>query len=51
LDALFGDRGLVVIDGDDPLLKKEFSSIISSDIFSEHSHTAIINQTEKLMAA
>lgn len=51
LDALFGDKGLVVIDGDDPLLKKEFSPIISSDIFSEHSHAALMSQTEKLMAA
>lgn len=48
LDALFGDKGLVVIDGDDKQLKALFAPIMSADIFSQNSYPAIVQQTEKL---
>lgn len=48
LDALFGDKGLVVIDGDDKQLKALFTPIMSADIFSQNSYPAIVQQTDKL---
>lgn len=51
LDALFGDKWLVVIDADDAWLKKSFSPVIAADIFSDQSHHALVEQTEKLIAA
>lgn len=50
LDALFGDRWLIVVDGDDTQLKALFAPIMSADIFLQNSYPAIVQQTEKLTA-
>lgn len=49
LDQLFGDRWLVVIDGDDPRLKSLFAPIMHADIFADISTPAIVAQTNKLV--
>lgn len=49
LDALFGDKGLVVINGDDPDLKKLFVPVLSADIFAQKSYPAIMAQTDALV--
>jgi bacillithiol biosynthesis cysteine-adding enzyme BshC len=35
VNALFSDLGLVIIDGDDKTLKKDFSSVVESDLFDQ----------------
>lgn len=37
VNALFGEYGLVIVDGDHPALKKQFAKIISEDILHESS--------------
>ena len=44
VNELFGELGLVILDADDKLLKKQFSAIIQEDIISENSFKNI-NQT------
>jgi bacillithiol biosynthesis cysteine-adding enzyme BshC len=50
LDQLFGDKGLVVINGDDANLKKLFVPILSADILEQQSYPAIMQQTDALVA-
>lgn len=51
VDSLFSKYGLVIIDGDDRLLKKLFSSVVKKDILQEISFNQINNSTEKLEEA
>ncbi len=44
--SLFGEHGLVVIDGDDPRLKKEFAGIMEDDILS-HTNKGIVERSIK----
>jgi bacillithiol biosynthesis cysteine-adding enzyme BshC len=44
VNSLFEQYGLVIIDADEPVLKKQFSSIIEQDIIGQHS-AAIIEKT------
>ncbi|QOI97051.1 MAG: bacillithiol biosynthesis cysteine-adding enzyme BshC [Flammeovirgaceae bacterium] len=44
VNALFGEYGLVAIDGDDHELKKLFSPVISDDLFN-HSAKRLVDQT------
>lgn len=43
VDALFGEQGLVIVDGDDAKLKSVFSEVILSDLFE---HTPFRKATE-----
>ncbi len=43
---LFADYGVVVIDGDDAVLKKEFSGIIEKELFDQ-SAVGVMNQTNR----
>lgn len=47
-NALFGRYGLVVVDGDDARLKKQFASIITSDVIEQNSYK-YISETNKLL--
>jgi bacillithiol synthase len=42
LSELFGNTGLLVIDGNDKLLKSSFSSIIKEDIINRKSHELVL---------
>lgn len=46
VNELFGDQGLVIVDGDDPLLKAELSSIIKDDI-TNHTANQLVEQTNQ----
>ncbi|WP_411275313.1 bacillithiol biosynthesis cysteine-adding enzyme BshC [Daejeonella sp.] len=48
VNALFQDYGLVILDGDDNRLKKNFSSIIYRDITEQNSFENISEANEKL---
>ncbi|MFA4869261.1 MAG: bacillithiol biosynthesis cysteine-adding enzyme BshC [Pedobacter sp.] len=48
VDALFGEYGLVCIDADDPLLKKQFSEVIFQDITEQNSFKFISESNTKL---
>ncbi len=50
LDQLFGDKGLVVINGDDRRLKQLFVPVLSADILEQQSYPAIMQQTDALVA-
>jgi bacillithiol biosynthesis cysteine-adding enzyme BshC len=51
VNSLFGDFGLVILDGDDKCLKTEFAEIIYDDITGQHSFKNISDATEKLKAS
>ena len=44
VNTLFGDEGLVVIDADNRILKKSFTSVIKDDLFT-HSAKSLVDQT------
>lgn len=46
VNELFGENGLVVIDADSPMLKKQFSKVIKNDLF-EHSAYKAVSSTNK----
>ncbi len=48
VNDLFGKYGLVIIDGDDSDLKREFIPFIQSELLARTSYTAINNTSEKL---
>ncbi len=48
VDALFSEYGLVCIDADDPLLKKQFSKTIYQDITEQNSFKYITESNTKL---
>jgi len=50
VNALFGEYGVVVIDGDDALLKKGFSAIMADDIFHQTNKPLVEESVEKLKA-
>ena len=45
---LFGEQGLLIIDGDDPLLKAQFKSVILDDVFANSSKQLVENQSTEL---
>lgn len=45
---LFGERGLLIVDGNDPDLKALFSQVIREDLFSHLPHKLVQKQTEEL---
>lgn len=47
-NALFGKHGLVVIDGDDALLKRQFISILKDELLHQTSHQWVLQQNNKL---
>lgn len=50
VNHLFGDKGLVVIDGNAPALKSLFSEVIKDDLFHHSAHQLVEATTEKLEA-
>lgn len=48
VNALFGDRGLVVVDGDDKILKSFFEPVVRRELETEFSHAAIMQTSEQL---
>lgn len=48
VDALFGEQGLVIVDGDDAKLKREFSEVILSDLFEHKPFQKASQATEAL---
>ncbi|WP_339751406.1 bacillithiol biosynthesis cysteine-adding enzyme BshC [Algoriphagus aquimarinus] len=48
VDALFGEQGLVIVDGDDENLKREFSEVIISDLFDHTPFVKASQATEEL---
>lgn len=50
-DTLFGEYGLVIVDGDDALLKKEFVPYIEKDLKEKTSFRAVSENSEKLQQA
>lgn len=51
VNELFGNYGLVIIDGDDPKLKKEFSSIVEDELLNNTSFKEVSKTNEKLEEA
>lgn len=45
---LFGDEGLVVVDGDNPNLKRSFSSFIKDDLLHNNAHKLVVETSEAL---
>ncbi len=50
-DALFGDQGLVIVDGDDASLKRAFSVFAKAEFDSEKSYTEVTKTTARLVEA
>ncbi len=48
VNALFGDYGLVIIDGDDTKLKQEFSPIVKEELLNNISFKEVSKASEKL---
>ena len=48
VNHLFGDYGLVVVDGDDHTLKKELSEVIRDDLFHHTTKSLVDDQSGKL---
>ncbi len=48
VDHLFGEKGLVILDGNDPALKQLFAPVIKKDIFSNYSNDLVNEQTARL---
>lgn len=48
VDGLFGEEGLVIVDGDDVSLKREFSEVILSDLFEHIPFAKATEATEAL---
>ena len=51
VNHLFGEEGLVVVDGDDAVLKRELAHVIEDDLFNHHAHTLVTDTTDRLKAA
>lgn len=49
--SLFYKFGLVILDADDPTLKKEFAPIIADDVFNEYSHKLVTDRSQQLVEA
>ncbi|UZD21031.1 bacillithiol biosynthesis cysteine-adding enzyme BshC [Algoriphagus halophytocola] len=50
VNELFGEQGLLIVDGDDPALKREFLSVIKSDLFEHKPFEKATQTTEELEA-
>jgi bacillithiol biosynthesis cysteine-adding enzyme BshC len=48
VNELFGKYGLVILDADEPQLKRQFRSIIKDDIFNNHANELTENTTQEL---
>ena len=48
VNELFGKYGLVILDADDPALKKQFAPIIKKDIIEQHSNRLITETNAEL---
>jgi uncharacterized protein YllA (UPF0747 family) len=48
VNELFGEFGLVVIDGNDASLKKQFSSIMYDELFENNSYKLVQKSIEAL---
>ncbi|SMO33176.1 bacillithiol biosynthesis cysteine-adding enzyme BshC [Solitalea koreensis] len=48
VNVLFGKYGLVILDGDDPSLKKQFAPIVKQDILEQHSNRLITETNTEL---
>ncbi|MDN3668859.1 bacillithiol biosynthesis cysteine-adding enzyme BshC [Echinicola jeungdonensis] len=48
VDHLFGEKGLVILDGNDPALKQIFAPVIKDDILSNKANDLVNEQTAKL---
>ena len=51
VNRLFGDYGVVVIDGDDPTFKRSFAPVISEELTKHSAHGLAAKTSEKLKAA
>lgn len=51
VNALFGNEGLVCVDGDDPRFKQEFVAVMEDELFEENSHTLVENKSNALEKA
>lgn len=49
VNALFGDFGLVILDADDPELKKQFAAVAVEDIIHQNSFKNITQTNKKLL--
>lgn len=49
--ALFGQYGLLVLDGDAPLLKKQFSGVMRTELLEKNSEALVLAAGKKLEAA
>ena len=49
-NALFGSYGIVVLDGDDRRLKKQFISYVEAELFAKKGHKEISNTTQRLVS-
>ncbi|MBK6273524.1 MAG: bacillithiol biosynthesis cysteine-adding enzyme BshC [Saprospirales bacterium] len=50
VNALFGEYGLVVVDGNDKALKKQFSEIIKDELLNQNSFKLVTEQLKQLEA-
>ena len=50
-NALFADYGLVIVDGNDPELKKEFAPFVQRELLEQVAHKKVTEQTQELTAA
>lgn len=49
INTLFGDLGVVIIDGDSPILKQMFTPIVKSELLEQKSYKTIQQTTEQLL--
>jgi bacillithiol biosynthesis cysteine-adding enzyme BshC len=49
VNAMFGDRGLVIVDGDDKELKSSFVPVFRKELETEFSHKAVKKVTQSLL--
>ena len=50
MNDLFGNEGLICIDGDDAVLKKMFLPVIEDELFAQHSQQAANQSTQQIEA-
>ena len=51
VNELFGDQGLVVVDADNPKLKRLFAPVIEKEVFENHSNRLVEAKSQELDAA
>jgi len=50
VNHLFGDRGLLILDGDDRLLKSAFQKVVEKEFTEQFSNEAVLKTNNKLLA-